>query len=293
MTSAKDEIESLATRRHALAFELELLDAQLERAALETICGLKDDAQDVEHYDGQLGVTRGFVDSHERPIGQLQWLSDLHQRFAGADERAGNVAGQRWGSGGLITPELFLTAGHCFDRSGGGWQRPRRGNVIISSDEIASLMRVNFDFQVDGTTGDTKPGAPFPIEELLEYKRGGLDYAIVRLGRDAQGRLPGEVYGHLTLAAQDLTTPDAMLCMIQHPSGRPKRVEAGPLLSNLGGRISYDSLDTQGGSSGSPVLAAPSGQVVGVHTNGGCSAYSGANYGLAIGAIRQVSTSLP
>lgn len=82
------------------------------------------------------------------------------------------------------------------------------------------------------------------------------------------------------------------MCMIQHPSGRPKRIEAGPMLSNVGGQMAYDSIDTEGGSSGSPILGAGLGQVVGVHTNGGCTAISGFNFGVAIGAIRAASSVL-
>jgi len=97
------------------------------------------------------------------------------------------------------------------------------------------------------------------------------------------------VYGTLRLAAQNLSNAAAILCLIQHPSGRPKRIEAGPMLHNIGGQIAYDSLDTEGGSSGSPILS-PSGEVVGVHTNGGCAAFSGFNYGVAIGAVRSASS---
>lgn len=79
-----------------------------------------------------------------------------------------------------------------------------------------------------------------------------------------------------------------MLTMIQHPSGRPKRIEAGPMRQNVSGQISYDSLDTEGGSSGSPIIS-DAGEVVGVHTNGGCTAFNEFNFGLAIGTIRQNS----
>lgn len=289
--AAKPELrlDDLLRRRESLGYELELVDAEIERVAKETICGHTDDTQDVETYDGSLGVTQDFVRRYEPPVGQLQWLDDLQARFAGPGDSPGTVAGARWGSGGLFTEDLFLTAGHCFDRHGGGWQRPRRKGTTIEPEEIATLMRVNFNYQVDGTSSVVRPGVPFPVVELVEYRVAGLDFAIARLGRDEEGRLPGEVFGTLRVAPQDLTEEGAMLCLIQHPSGRPKQVEAGPLFENQGGRISYDSLDTEGGSSGSSILG-PSGEIVGVHTNGGCSAFSGANYGLAVGSLREVSS---
>ncbi|MEW4528200.1 serine protease [Maioricimonas sp. JC845] len=289
LVDARSRLKDMLRRREALAYELELHDAEIERLAIESICGDTDDTQDVELYDGTLGVDRQFVDDHERPVGQLQWLDDLSRRFNRPGDSPGNVAGVRWGSGALIAEDMFLTAGHCFDRFGGGWQRPQRDGVTVQSDEIARLMRINFNYQIDGTTQSVRPGDPFPVEELLEYRLGGLDFAIIRAGRNQAGQQPGDVYGHYGLSPSDLTIQGAMLCLIQHPAGRPKRIEAGPLHQNLAGRISYDSLDTQGGSSGSLILD-DTGKVVGVHTNGGCSRFSGANFGVAIGAVRNASS---
>ena len=283
------QLQDMLRRRETMALELGLIDAEIERLTFESICGQRDDSQDVERYDGNLGVARAFVDRHEPPVGQLQWLDDLAQRFGGPNDSPGDVTGVRWGSGGLFTNDLFITAGHCFDQDGGGWQRPRRQGVTIEPAEIATLMRVNFNFQVNGQTGQVRPGESFPVEALLDYRLGGLDFAIVRVGRNAAGQLPGEVFGTLQVAAQDLIDVGAMLCLIQHPSGRAKRVEAGPMLHNRAAQIAYDSLDTEGGSSGAPILSA-AGEIVGVHTNGGCSAFSGFNFGVPIGSIRLASS---
>jgi V8-like Glu-specific endopeptidase len=286
------KLDDLVQRRNMLALELGLVDAEIDVVASslpEAICGGADDSQEVEKYDGSLGVTREFVDTHEPRIGQLQWLEDLHDRFSGPGDSAGSVAGVRWGSGGLIANDLFISAGHCFDQQGGGHNRPSRGGKLIESDEIATLMRVNFNYQVNGQTGETRPGEAFPVEELLECKIANLDFAIVRVGTNAAGRLPGETYGTLAIAAEDLITNGAMLCLIQHPKGDPKRIEAGPMSKNEAGQIHYDSLDTLNASSGSPILS-DSGEVVGVHTNGGCSFMSGSNFGVAIGAIRNASS---
>ncbi len=282
-------LDSLMSRRAEMVLELGRLEGEIERAAIESICGGQDDTQDVELYDGSLGVSRAFCDEHEPRVGQLQWLNDLAQRFNKPGESPGNVSGQRWGSGGLFANDLFITAGHCFDRDGNGWERPSRNGVVITSQEIATLMQVNFNYQRNGQTFAPRPGEPFPVTELLEFRLAGLDFAIVRLGPNAAGQLPGEKYGVLALAAQDLTTANAMLALIQHPAGKPKMIEAGPMAGNSGGRISYGSLDTLGGSSGAPILA-ENGELVGVHTNGGCSQFSGANFGVAIGVIRSASS---
>lgn len=290
--SARAALARLMREREEQLHRLELLEAQLSLRAAESICGLSDDTQDVELYDGTLGVSVDFVRHFSPPVGQLQWGASLKDIFKGPGESPGNVSGVRWGSGSLIGHDLYLTAGHCFDQSGGGWVRPKRNGVTITEDEIATLMHVNFNFQVDGTTKSLREEDRYPVVRLLEFRAGQLDYAIVQLGRNEKGEVAGEKYGTLTVASGDLTAEGSTLCVIQHPNGKPKMVEAGPLRNNVGGRISYDSVDTLGGSSGSAILNGVTGELVGVHTNGGCTAVSGFNYGVSIGAIRKFSSIL-
>src|SRR3712207_945437 len=243
------------TMRHAkLRHDLELLEAQVTRLATETQCGATLDTQHVERYDGTLGVSREFVRNFSPPVGQLQWSADLKSLFKAPGDSPGDVGGVRWGSGALIGRDLFITAGHCFDRAGGGWVRPRRKGVTISEAEIATLMHVNFDYQLNAETGDLRPEDRYPVLRLLEYRLGSLDYAIVQLGRNAAGEVPGEKYNMLVVAGVDLKTEGAMLCVIQHPNGEPKKVEAGPLSGHENGRVLYDGIDTFGGSSGSAIL---------------------------------------
>ncbi|MEO8036082.1 MAG: serine protease [Acidobacteriota bacterium] len=189
----------------------------------------------------------------------------------------------------MIADDLFLTAGHCFNpKQEKGWICPSRKGVTITPAEIAPLMQVNFKWQYEGHTQNLRPTDSFPVVELLECEWLGLDYAIVRIGRNGNNQLPN--YRTLTVARQDVTTKGEMLCIIQHGAKTPKRVATGPMTDNRAGIISYDTLDTYGGASGAPIFG-EAGSIVGVHTNGDCA--QGANYGQAIGAILKVSKLIP
>ena len=247
---------------------------------LETICGTADDSQDVEQYDGTLGVTVDFVNGRQRPVGQVQWNANLASIYT----NPGDVSGVRWGSGTLISRDLFLTAGHLFDRTADGWSLPlQNGSAnVISSQDIATNMHVNFDFQFDAA-GNLRAEQSFAITALVEFRLGGLDFAIVRLAGN-----PAATFGTSRISRTDAATGD-MICIIGHPAGLPKRVEAGPTTSLSGTRISYNDIDTLGGNSGSGILRANDALIVGVHTNGGCTATGGSNSGVRITSIIDAS----
>ncbi|MBL9141384.1 MAG: hypothetical protein JNK53_05905, partial [Phycisphaerae bacterium] len=55
----------------------------------------------------------------------------------------------------------------------------------------------------------------------------------------------------------------------------------GPMAGLTGTTLTYV-IDTTGGNSGSPVVDVKSGNAIGIHTHGGCSAFGGANIGTAV-----------
>lgn len=258
-------------------------DDDIHRRVLESTCGATDDSQAVGTYDGTLGVTTAFVNAHQAPVGQVQWNDDLSSIYT----NPGNVSGARWGSGTMISVDLFLTAGHLFDQTGGGWERPRQNgtNNIIPPAEIAQNMRVNFNYQVD-SNGTLMTEQSFDIAQLVEYRLNGLDFAICRLVGD-----PGAIFGVTAISSVDAEVGD-LLCIIGHPLGLPKRIEAGTTLSIGGDEIRYDDIDTQGGNSGSGILHGQTGNLVGVHTNGGCTSTGGFNHGTRITAVIAASPTL-
>jgi V8-like Glu-specific endopeptidase len=269
---------------------LELNESAMEGAGpdyseiFESICGVADDSQPVEQYDGTLGVTTGFVGAHQKPAVQVQWNSNLGSIYT----NPGDVNGVRWGSGTMVSADLLLTCGHLFDADPNGWTVPRQNgtSTAISPQEVATNMHVNFMYQVD-PSGTMRVEQSFPITQLIEYRLGGLDMAICRIGGN-----PGNTYGWTAVSHTNPAVGD-MLAIIGHPAGQPKRIEAGPCTSISSTTVRYNDIDTLGGNSGSGILHDTTGRVVGVHTNGGCnSAGTGSNSGVAIAAIRNVSPTL-
>ncbi len=251
---------------------------------LESICGVADDSQAVEQYDGTLGVTQAFAAAHQQQAVQVQWNSTL----AAAYTNPGNVNGVRWGSATMIGPDLLLTCGHLFDSAAGGWTVPRQNGTAsaISPTEIALNMHINFLYQVDAG-GTLRAEVSFPITQLLEYRLGGLDMALCRIGGN-----PGTTYGWTEVSSVNPAVGD-MLAIIGHPAGMPKRIEAGPATTVTTTELRYNDIDTLGGNSGSGILHAATGRLVGVHTNGGCNpSGTGSNSGTAIAAIVAASPTL-
>ncbi len=248
---------------------------------LESICGVVDDSQEVEQYDGTLGVTVAFVAGRQSAAAQVQWNDNLATLFT----NPGNVSGQRWGSGTMIADDIFLTCGHLFDDVASTWQMPRDNGTgaIIAPAQKALNMRLNFNFQED-PAGTMRPEQSFPITQLIEYRLGGIDMAVCRIGGN-----PGAIFGRTRVSLDDAALND-MICIIGHPAGMPKRIEAGPATDLTGDAIRYNDIDTLGGNSGSGVLHANSDSVIGVHTNGGCNAAgTGSNSGVRITSILRES----
>jgi V8-like Glu-specific endopeptidase len=122
----------------------------LDLSTIESQCGGVNESQNVETYDGTLGVSVEFVRQHQRAVGQT---------MRGTTRSC---------SGTLIGHDLFISAGHCFDAN----PNPQ--------------TQVTFNFQTD-TAGNPLPEQRFPILGVLEHRLGGLDYEIIRLGNNPAG----------------------------------------------------------------------------------------------------------
>ncbi|QSQ21785.1 trypsin-like peptidase domain-containing protein [Pyxidicoccus parkwayensis] len=220
-----------------------------------SICGTTTDWSDVEPWAVSRGGAWGaFVLRSQRAVGLVR------RRSTGAAQCTGS----------LIAENLFLTAGHCFTNAAD-----------------ATNYDVVFDFQVD-SAGNNRTTTTVQIAEGLELvNSGGVDFAVVRLASAA-----GSTFGSLSLQ-NSLPTGTELLGIPQHPSGLRKKYHEGHYAGRLAnGQITYTDLDTEGGSSGSPVLGS-FGTVVGVHTTGLCTSTGGTNRATSMVDVFANSTVVP
>jgi hypothetical protein len=267
----------------------------LSQFQLYSQCGMTDRSQDVELYNGSLGPTSAFVMAHQASTAQIQWNNNLSSIFIGPNQDAGNVSGTRWCTGTLIDDIHLLTAGHCYQPDVNGFRTPiglgSDGNSHkLSPDELAPLTHVNFNYQIDGATRAVRPEMPYPVVKMVEFELGNLDYAILELGKDTGGELPGAKFPH---ASSDTTTSSlasaTVLTIVQHPGGKPKRIAAGSKISTGPNSITYGDIDTADASSGAGIID-QRGSLIGVHTDPGCTTIGiGSNAGVPLAAISKVS----
>ncbi|HRC56147.1 MAG TPA: serine protease [Kofleriaceae bacterium] len=212
-----------------------------------------DDTVFVNDYRGTLGPTEAFVQTHKKYIGAL--------------EEEGTTTSRKYCTGSLIASNLFLTANHC----------------QVSTSFLGKWVSFNYERAAGSTTLLTQ--SHYRVEAVVEAGL-GADFAILRLAGS-----PGATWGIATVATVDPPV-GAAITIMGHAKGGPKKIEAGTVLGFGTKTVQYNNVDTLGGQSGAPILDG-AGQVVGVHTNGGCTTSgTGYNYGQRISTIRTGSAVL-
>lgn len=174
----------------------------------------------------------------------------------------------------LISDSCAVTAGHCRE----------------------VLFFAEFNVPLSNSEGEAQHPALEDIYEIdrrtLKYEHGMIsDWAVFKLKPNTiTGLLPGAVQGYYPVSFQrpkvgqtvritgygtDRDHPERNVVQ-QTNTGKIKK--AGSLFS---AKIEH-TVDTMPGNSGSSIILENTGEIIGVHTNGGCTANGGTNFGYLI-----------
>jgi V8-like Glu-specific endopeptidase len=198
---------------------------------IESICGT-DDKVDIECVSGTTQYERA------KSAGRM-----LYQK------------GTSWYlcTGSLVSQENhFLSNEHC-----------------VNSQAIVNTLQVRFNYQYTTCGGSTLASYVTHYGDAFLVADYGYDCSLMTLSGDPQA-----TFGHLELDPRDMILNETVY-IPQHPGGVPKQYDYGPVVDTVAnGRIVNSDfgyrVDTEGGSSGSPVLSMSDHKVVGLHHFGGC-----------------------
>jgi len=158
---------------------------------------------------------------------------------------------------------IFMTNNHC-----------------VASQTVTQTVEARFNYQTTTCTGSTLASYSRYAGSTFLRTSSGLDYTLFTLSGS-----PEATWGELIPTRRTVSVGNR-IWLIQHPGGRPKRIGyyedaaktrrcdvEGVSRSvsgyNTGSQMAY-SCDTEGGSSGSPVIAANTTRIIGLHHLGGC-----------------------
>ena len=184
------------------------------------------------------------------PVGRLDLLI----------ERSGQM-GVTTCTASIISEKYILTNNHCAPRA----------NSPHKFKKAALLMNFLGEDKEDQTK--TFKVTLKPVEQDAD-----LDYAIFQVDGN-----PSAEFGKITIKPRD-PTPGESLLIIHHPAGLPKHATRGGCRASTPRSVRGSDIlhrcDTLPGSSGSPIFASDSGEVIGIHYAGASFSAPGSyNYG--------------
>ncbi|MGG8495352.1 trypsin-like peptidase domain-containing protein [Tenacibaculum sp. TC6] len=184
-----------------------------------------------------------------------------------------------------------------------GWLLGSEGHLMTNNHCIGSVSDAQntdfmFNYQYQSCTGTTSAQSDVVASSSTFIKtNSSLDYTLVKLPVN-----PTTTYGYLSLSSVAPVKGDRIY-IPQHPGGRRKEISVNTDTDGTAGGFSrvYESssesgqqvryyADTEGGSSGSPVLDYNSNLVIAIHNTGGC---PNGSYGRCDNLISAIGTDMP
>lgn len=180
------------------------------------------------------------------------------------NQRFGNQLSLGFCSGSLVAPNLILSAGHC-----------------MPSQEWCEKTQFVFGFQTDSQNpqGPSRFGHDqvYRCKKLVSSHQNGfssgglvlgpqgLDFSLIELDREVQGREP------LTLSEKSELKAKDHIFTIGHPTGIPSKIASGEVIRQFpkipfqrGETVFSAELDAFGGNSGGPAFSRKSMKIEGV-----------------------------
>lgn len=143
----------------------------------------------------------------------------------------------------------FLTNEHC-----------------ITAQREVDTLEVRFKYRYTTCGGSTLDSYSTYYGDTFVTDSSTYDYCLLTLSGT-----PQNTFGHLGLLNRAPSVNEGIY-IIQHPGGNPQQIGYGTVYNttaNSGKDLGYY-VDTEGGSSGSPVFAESEDEVIGLHHYGGC-----------------------
>lgn len=186
-----------------------------------------------------------------------------------------------WCSGSNISPQNYLlTNYHCIPQAGS----------CASSEFVFKYYRTACNSGA-APTGDwvgyrcDETVASSPLGDC-DPSVSALDYSLSSVIGD-----PAATFGYVVPDPAQLTSGERIY-IVQHPDGRPHEIahgEGADVVVDINGSTHtlryYDTLDTEGGSSGSPIFRDSDDKMVGLHHCGGCESPGIGNRGMLMSDI--------
>ncbi|MAE69777.1 MAG: hypothetical protein CME06_04825 [Gemmatimonadetes bacterium] len=196
---------------------------------------------------------------------------------AGVMTVGGNPISALWCSASNVSPKGYvLTNDHCVSSSGD----------CNSAEFVFKFYRTGCN---DGSPA-TEDWQGYRCDQIVANSPVGscdqglndLDFSLC----DVIGN-PSDLFGFVAPDPIPLTDGEAIY-IVQHPDGRPHEITHGSGANvDVDGTVLryYDTLDTEGGSSGSPIFRESDNRMVGLHHCGGCTTPGVGNRGMLMSDI--------
>ncbi len=159
-----------------------------------------------------------------------------------------------------------------------GWLLGNEGHLMtnnhcIGNQTDADNTEFQFNYQYNNCDGSDPSNANIVAQSAdLKCTDSNLDFTLVKLPNN-----PTDQYGYLSLSSDPPNVGDRIY-IPQHPGGKRKKIAVNSdnpndpgyaTIQGTGNRVEYYA-DTEGGSSGSPVISHDSHLVYAIHNTGGC-----------------------